>query len=452
MAKRLIVILWCLGFLAVTDVLYAVDLTGLLTGEQAETQASADRTIKTGDSAQDDRKIRRRLEEIFGELDALKNVAISVSKGVVTLSGEVDSTENMNKALQFTRQVEGVVDVQDELTINRSLPRRLERTQQKILEMGKQIVSVLPLFLLALIVCIVFGKLGGWISHRQSLFRRISPNYFIAGLLGQIAHLVLIVTGAVIALMLLDATAFLGMILGAAGIFGLAVGFAVRDTVENYIASILLSLRNPFEVNDLVNIDGNEGNVVRITSRATILISPDGNHIRIPNAIVFKAVITNFTLNPERRFEFDVGIDTDQDLLSAQLLALETLKNLKGVLNEPKPMVLIEQLGDSNVILRIHAWVDQGGYSFAKVRSEAIREVKQAFDSAGIVMPEPIYKLRVFQFDSEVSLPAQKPLIHADHKNIQDVAADRTVEKKVNEEQSFKSRENLLNVDAPKEL
>ena len=106
-----------------------------------------------------------------------------------------------------------------------------------------------------------------------------------------------------------------------------------RDTVENYIASILLSLRNPFEVNDLVNIDGNEGNVVRLTTRATILISPDGNHIRIPNSTVFKAVIVNFTRNAERRFQFDVGIDTQQDLLEAQALALQALSSIEGVLS-----------------------------------------------------------------------------------------------------------------------
>ena len=92
----------------------------------------------------------------------------------------------------------------------------------------------------------------------------------------------------------------------------------VKDTVENYIASILLSLRNPFEFNDFVDIGGNLGNVARLTTRATILISPDGNHIRIPNAMVFKAVIMNYTRNPQRRFQFDIGVDSAQDLKVAQ--------------------------------------------------------------------------------------------------------------------------------------
>ena len=117
-------------------------------------------------------------------------------------------------------------------------------------------------------------------------------------------------------------------------------------------------MRNPFSINDFVNIDGHEGNILRLSSRATILISPDGNHIRIPNAMVFKAVITNYTRNPERRFQFDVGIATEQDLLAVRALATNTLKAVTGVLDEPKPIVLIQDLADAVVLLRIFAWVE----------------------------------------------------------------------------------------------
>ena len=85
---------------------------------------------------------------------------------------------------------------------------------------------------------------------------------------------------------------------------GLAVGFALRDLVENYIASLMLSLRQPFAPNDQVLIEGFEGRVVRLTSRATILMTLDGNHVRIPNAVVFKGTIVNLSHNPERRLRF----------------------------------------------------------------------------------------------------------------------------------------------------
>jgi len=460
----------------------ADQLTELLTGTASEAPSTTDKVITTDSSNQSDAKIRTRLREIFAELDSLNGIGIAVNKGVITLTGEVDSSKTETKALQLASQVEGVVEVENELTVNRSLQLRLKNTTDKLWALTKQTASSLPLFLIAVLVLVTFWLGGRWVSNRQ-FYKHITPNHFIANLLGQITHLIFIVFGIVLALVLLDATALIGTILGAAGIVGLAVGFAVRDTVENYIASILLSLRNPFQVNDFVSIDGNQGNVLRLTSRATILISPDGNHIRIPNSTVFKAVITNFTRHEERRFQFDVGIDTEQDLLEAQVLAMKALKATEGVLDDPKPLVVIQELGDSNVIIRIYAWVNQVQYSYAKVRSETIRAVKQAYDEASIVMPDPTYNLRLMQADgpmgnlvnaaSAASADSGKqgqsiiepieqpktvttPVVDADDiRDVQDVTPDRTVENKVIEEQAKENHEgegeNLLNEEAKKE-
>lgn len=437
--------------------------TDLITGKNDEAPAAQEKVITTKSTAQDDRNISKRLQEIFSELEELKELKILVSNGVVTLQGEVDSANNESKALQFARQVEGVVEVKNELVVSRNVKQRLHSTWQRSIKLGQQIIVGLPLYLLAFMLIVLFWWLGGVISEWQGLYRRISPNYFIADLLGQITHLIFIITGVSLALVLLDATALITTILGAAGIVGLAVGFAVRDTVENYIASILLSIRNPFEVNDFVSIDGHEGNVARLTSRATILISPDGNHIRIPNAMVYKAVIINFTRNPERRFQFDVGVGTGLDLLNVQALALSTLNQVPGLLDMPKPTVVIHQLGDSSVIVRIYCWVDQAHHNLQKVRSEAIREIKQAFDLAGVVMPEPVYNVNIPGLQqlkpasastttaapSRVPEPGKTPVNHEAVRDIQDLSVDRTVETKVEEEQkSQDSDTNLLNPDA----
>ena len=111
--------------------------------------------------------------------------------------------------------------------------------------------------------------------------------------------------------------------LGAAGVAGLAVGFAVKDTIENYVASVMLSVRQPFRPNDHVVIDGKEGRVIRLTSRATVLMTLDGNHLRIPNGAVFKAVILNYTRNAERRFDFKLGVDADDDAQAAATLGVD---------------------------------------------------------------------------------------------------------------------------------
>ncbi len=454
---------WLVFLLSVTHLAQAQELADLLIGNTAPQSATgADKIINVNHSKENDRKTEKRLQQIFSELDDLKNVKASVSNGVVTLQGAIDSKAAENKAIEFAKHIENVVEVENQLIVSHSLKKRLQKTLIKMTTLAEQLIAGFPLLLLALLVFFLFWILGRWISKRQSFFRRISINFFIADLLGKLTHLIFIVIGIVLALSLLDATALLGTILGAAGIFGLAIGFAVRDTVENFIASTLLSIRNPFEVNDFVDIDGQQGNVARLTSRATILISPDGNHIRIPNSAVFKAVITNFTRKPERRFQFDLGIATDQDLSKAQGMALAILKTVPGILMEPKPQVIIHELGDSNVVMRTFSWVNQRHYDLLKVRSEAIKSVKKAFDDAKVAMPNPIYELRIShekarlsgklheQIEPAITISAQDFDLQTDE--VKDMTVDRTVEKQIAKENVKGNTENLLDPNTPEEL
>ncbi|WP_299873529.1 mechanosensitive ion channel family protein [uncultured Cocleimonas sp.] len=438
--------------------IHADAINDLLGGKKPATseEETSTKVITTDDTRISDKKIRSRLSEIFAELDTLDKLKIAVNKGVVTLSGEVSSSTVQAKANSLAKKVEGVVEVENEIVVTQSVEKRLESTWNKSTKLGNKIITALPLLALAFTVFIIMWFIGRWISNRQKLFSYFTKNAFIANLLGQITHLIFIIIGLVLALSLLDATALLGTIMGAAGIFGLAIGFAVRDTVENYIASILLSLRNPFQVKDFVDINGNQGSVARLTSRATILITSDGNHLRIPNSEVYKAVIVNFTRNSERRFIFDIGVDAAQDLTEAQQLAVDTLNQIEGVLNDPKPMALIEELGDFNVILRVYGWVDQDHFSFSKVRSEAIKKSKQAFDDADIIMPEPIYQVRMTDntgIPSASNKPKVKPTTKAKRNTEEsvDLKPDDAAIDQIEEEFAEGDQQNLLSEQAPNE-
>lgn len=203
--------------------------------------------------------------------------------------------------------------------------------------------------------------------------------------------------GLLVALEILDATALLGSILGAAGVIGLAIGFAVRDTVENFIASIMLSIRQPFQPFDLVEIEGDVGKVVRLTSRATILLSLDGNMIRVPNATVFKSRIVNFTRNRERRFTFSIDIDPTADMARLRDRSEERLASLPFVLKDPACAVWIDEKGGSDVELCFAAWIDQNTTSFARARGEAIRILRAMVQDERALRPPPIS--RVYAMD-----------------------------------------------------
>ena len=163
----------------------------------------------------------------------------------------------------------------------------------RLLEKVYGLLSALPSFLLSMLVVYVGWKLGGWMSRRAAIERLSARNPFLKELARTTTRWVSTAIALLIALEILDATAVVGAMLGTAGVIGIALGFAFKDTLENYLAGVLMSLRQPFAPCDLVVIDGQEGTVVALTSRATVLMTPDGNHLRLPNALVFRSVMLN---------------------------------------------------------------------------------------------------------------------------------------------------------------
>src|SRR6056297_1080800 len=145
--------------------------------------------ISQTSTPQTDHGIEDRLRGIFAEMEPLENIEVTVSAGVVELGGEVDSMATASRALRLAGQVDGVVDVQDSLVVDRDLDSRSESTRQTLTEAGEEILSALPLLVAALGVFILFWLLGAWLGRRQRLFGRVTPNVFIAGLLGQATHL-----------------------------------------------------------------------------------------------------------------------------------------------------------------------------------------------------------------------------------------------------------------------
>ena len=360
--------------------------------EEAPPQAPEQEIDATIDEGSDER-IAGRIEGIFAELPAFRQVEVGVSSGVVTLSGVVPDQDAVARAEAIAGRVSGVVTVENDLERDVSIAAQGEGLNA-LAERWSQFLAMLPLIGLALAVWAGIALVGYLIAGLGALWHRIAPNSFLAELIASAIRFVFVVGGLVVALDMIGAAALLGAVLGGAGLIGLALGFALRDTIENYVASLMLSLRQPFRANDWVLIGDLEGRVIRLTSRATILMTLDGNHLRIPNSQVFKAVIINFTRNPQRRFQFDLGVDADDDARAARKLGREVLEGLDFILPEPAPEARIIEVGDSNVVIRFLGWIDQNQTDWWKAQSQAIPAVKEALEDAGFGLPEPIYRLR----------------------------------------------------------
>ena len=416
-------------------------------------------SIATKTTTTENTDISGRIRSIFSEIDALKAVQVRVSAGVVTLRGTVPTAQDIERANATAGRVAGVVTVQNELTRNLDVNTNLTPVLGQFGDDLRSLLHALPLMGVALAIAITIGFLGYLLASVDRLWRWIAPNPFLAELTATFVRFAFVIMGLIAALEVLGATALLGGVLGGAGVIGIALGFAVRDTVDNYVSSLMLSLRQPFRANDHVVIEGHEGRVVRLTSRATVLMTLDGNHLRIPNAIVFKSVILNYTRNSERRFAFDLGIDADDDPIDGMAVGLAAVSALPFVLDMPKATAVIQDVGDSNILLRFFGWVDQKDTDFLKGRSLAINAAAQALTGAGFALPEPIYRLR---FDEGAPLalrgmnvdaapvrkpqPSMRPPAPAAN---EDTSPDTHIERLVEDERAATRTEDLLDSGRP---
>ena len=415
-------------------------------------------TIDVTDSATQDAAIAVRIRDILAELEGYEDVTVTVTSGIVTLRGTTLDGASADRLNALVSRVAGVVAIENEVHETADVVRRLNPAVQRFSARMTQFVAFLPLIAVAVIAFLIVTLVGIMLARMRQPWDRLAPNAFISDIYRQIIRLAFIIGGIVVALDILGATALLGTILGAAGIIGLAIGFAVRDTVENFIASIMLSIRQPFRPNDAIEINGDEGKVIRLTSRATILLSWDGNHIRIPNSTVFKSRILNYSRNPERRFMFDLGVAYGTDLAAAEALATKVITDLPFVLESPAPNVWINALNGSDIALTVVGWIDQRETSLVAARSEAIRMALAAFDAAGIQMPEPTYRVITDlgakpQATAKPAAKEQAPVEPAEIAQVQDVQAraEQELEEIVNEERQDSGAEDLLSRAAPEE-
>ena len=370
----------------------AQDVVDALSGDADDDETPSDQ-IPVEDAPADE-AIDERLEAIFANVEALADVDVTVRSGVVRLEGTAATRRAEERAVALAESMEGVVYVEDRIEQARSVDERVSPAIERVATFWWAFVGRLPLIGIALLVVVLTWLVARVVREWDAPFRMFQKRKLRREILRQVAATVVMIGGILLALELLEATALVGAVLGAAGLVGLAVGFAFRDIAENYLASVLLGSRRPFSLGDHVIIGAeHEGKVVRLTTRETVLMTLEGNHLRLPNAFVYKSVILNYTRNPLRELWFDVGVGVQCDLVWVQHTGIATLRDTKGVASEPAPFSRVEELGDWSVRVRFFAWVDQREADWYKVKSEAVRRVKAAFDANGVEMPFPTHRI-----------------------------------------------------------
>lgn len=175
--------------------------------------------------------------------------------------------------------------------------------------------------------------------------------------------------------------------LAGAGVAGIAIGFAAKDTLSNFISGILLYSDKTFNIGDKVNIAGNSGVVTDIHLRKTIIKGYDNSIITIPNSRTAEETVTNYSQMPTRRIEIPVGIAYEADIDRAEKVLIDAIKEDSDYLDDPAPSVAITGFGDFSVDLAVRAWIKNEGYLSKK--KKLAKKIKKVFDSHKVEIPYP---------------------------------------------------------------
>jgi small conductance mechanosensitive channel len=261
---------------------------------------------------------------------------------------------------------------------------------------GPEALGVLRGMLLNLVLALVLLLAGLFLARRLStllhrVLQRGKVDVMVAQFLRTLSLGILSVLAVVVALDKVGVpAATLLTVLGAAG---LAIGLALKDSLGNLAAGVMIIMLRPFRTGHVIELDGMIGTVEEIRLMHTILTTADNRELVFPNGVVVTTPLINFSARDTRRLDLVLGIAYKDDIGTATEVVQRVLDADERVLKEPAAQIILLNLGESSVDLGIRPWVRTGDYW--PLRSSLLIELKRAMDAAGISIPFPQRELHV---------------------------------------------------------
>lgn len=255
-----------------------------------------------------------------------------------------------------------------------------------------------------LVIAALIFAVGRWLAKlivklMQRVMERAKIDPTLNKFLGSIVYALLLVAIVIAALDQIGVnTTSLLALLGAAG---LAVGLAVKDSLSNFSAGVMLIIFRPFKIGDYIEAGGTAGTVENIQVFSTILLTPDNREITVPNGAIFGGKIVNVSARSTRRIDLVFGISYTDDIAKARTLMMKVMSEDERVLKDPEPAVSLAELADSSVNLNVRPWVKSSDYW--AVRSDLLERIKAVFDRNGISIPFPQRDVHLYPKSEEVA-------------------------------------------------
>lgn len=254
---------------------------------------------------------------------------------------------------------------------------------------------------LDLLAVAVILLVGVWLSRRLSMalervLKRVGADSTVSGFLRYLSYATLLVVTAIIALQQFGVpVASIIAVLGAAG---LAIALAMKDSLSNIAAGIMLIVLRPFREGDFVQVANQEGTIEQIRVFQTRLRTADNRVVVMPNSSITTAAIINFTAYPRRRIDLAITIDYADDPRQAQDALMEIAAAQPGVLDDPAPVVVVNNLGATGIEMTLLAWAKT--YELGSVRTALVLSIRDRLKDLGMSLGPTIQDLRIHHPES----------------------------------------------------
>jgi small-conductance mechanosensitive channel len=278
------------------------------------------------------------------------------------------------------------------------MKKLIDKITQSLEESLSNLLDFIPELALAIVIFVIghfiIRKLKGTI--RKRVIHRSGEALtaqFTADIIGLIFYLLLLT----FCINLLGFDSLTSKLIAGAGLTAFIIGFALKDIGENFLSGIILVFNRPFRTNDIIEIDGIQGQVLHISLRETIIKTADGRDVYIPNADILKKPLHNYTIDDQLRDFFIFPIFQENDISAAIQDIHDVIDQFPQVLSRPRPIVQIQDFDGGTVNIRISYWYDlEGSRKMNRLlRSEIMLAVFERLRDAGVGFPNHVQDISV---------------------------------------------------------
>ncbi|PSR55252.1 mechanosensitive ion channel protein MscS [Adhaeribacter arboris] len=259
----------------------------------------------------------------------------------------------------------------------------------------RQFVLMLPNMVIALILLFITYYVAKQVRRfTEKLLPRISHSAALNNLFATLVQTGTLLLGIFFVLTILKLDKTVTTMLAGVGIIGLALGFAFQDIAANFISGVIIAVRKPFGVGDVIETNDFFGTIERINMRTIDLRRVTGELVKVPNRKVFESPMVNYSHYGIRRIDLRMGVSYAEDLERVQSIVKDAVTGIKGMVENREVEVVYDEFGDSSINFLVRFWIQykrQTDYVYAK--SAAIIKIKKAFDNGNIQIPFPIRTL-----------------------------------------------------------